>query len=124
VFHWTQKKTEIHKPTSIFEMKFFFCPKCDRLAPYKLRRASVDFTFYYLSLFEVRTLHEFVVCQVCKKGFDPKVLSPGIQSLLKLVGATRCELSRFSAETLRSKLLRDGLNEPLIDTLITLAKNS
>jgi hypothetical protein len=105
-------------------MNFFFCPKCDRLAPYKLRPPSVDFTFYYLSLFEVRTLHEFVVCQVCKKGFDPKVLSPGIQSLLKLVGATRCELSRFSAEALRSKLLRDGLNEPLIDTLITLAKNS
>jgi hypothetical protein len=123
VFLWTQKKTEIRKETSIFEMKFFFCPKCDRLAPYKVKPASVDFTFYYLSLFESKTLHEFVVCQVCKKGFDPKVLSPGNQSLLKLVGATRYELSRFSAEVLRSKLLKDGLKEPLVDTLLTLAQN-
>jgi hypothetical protein len=104
-------------------MKFFFCPKCDRLAPYRLKPASVDFRFHYLSLFELRTLHEFVVCQVCKKGFDPKVLSPGNQSLLRLVGATRYELSRFSPEVLRSKLLGDGLTEPLIDKLITLAQN-
>jgi hypothetical protein len=123
VFLWTQKKTEIQKEASIFEMKFFFCPKCDRLAPYRVRPASVDFTFYHLSLFEARTLHEFVVCQVCKKGFDPNILSPGNQSLLKLIGATRYELMRFSPEVLRSKLLGDGLKEPLVDTLITLAQN-
>jgi hypothetical protein len=123
VFLWTQKKTEIQKAASIFEMKFFFCPKCDRLASYKLSPASVDFTFYHLPLFEARTLHEFVVCQSCKKGFDPKILSPGNQSLLKLVGATRYELMRFSPEALRSKLLRDGLKEPLVDKLITLAQN-
>jgi hypothetical protein len=123
VFLWTQKKTTSQKETSIFEMKFFFCPKCDRLASYKVKPASVDFTFFYLSLFEARTLHGFVVCQVCKKGFDPKVLSPGNQSLLKLVGATRYKLMRFSPEVLRSKLLRDGLKEPLVDKLITLAQN-
>jgi hypothetical protein len=71
----------------------------------------------------VRTLHEFVVCQFCKKGFDPKVLSPGNQSLLRLVGATRYELSRFSPDVLRSRLLSDGLKAPLIDKLITLAQN-
>lgn len=120
---WTQKKTEIQKEPSIFEMKFFFCPKCDRLAPYKVRPAAVDFTFYHLSLFETRPLDEFVVCQACKKGFDPNILSPGHQSLLKLVRATRYELMRFSPELLRSKLLGDGLKEPLIDTLITLAQN-
>jgi hypothetical protein len=123
VFLRTQKKTEIQKATSIFEMKFFFCPKCNRLARYEVRPAAVDFTFYYLSLFEVRTLDEFIVCQICKKGFDPNILSPGNQSLLKLVWATRCELSRLSPETLRLKLLRDGLQEPLVDKLITLAQN-
>jgi hypothetical protein len=123
VFLWNQKKAEIQKETSIFEMKFFFCPKCNGLAPYRVRPPSVDFTFYYLSLFEVRTLHEFVVCQACKKGYDPKILSPGNQSLLKLVGATRYELMRFSPDALRSKLIRDGLKEPLVDRLITLAQN-
>jgi hypothetical protein len=123
VFLWTQKKKEIQKETSIFELKFFFCPKCDRLTPYQVKPASVDFTFYYHPLFEVRTLPEFVVCQVCKKGFDPKVLSPGNQSLLKLVWATRCELLSFSPEALRSKLLSNGLKQPLVDKLITLAQN-
>ena len=122
MFFWMRKKKEIKKDTPGNELHFF-CPKCESLTPYRLKPASVDFTFYYVPLFEIRNLHEFVVCQVCNKGFDPNILSPGNQSILKLVWATKCQLSRFPPETLKSKLLGDGLKEPLIDKLITLARN-
>jgi hypothetical protein len=116
VFIWSLKKKEtvpLH----------FFCPKCDQLSPYSLKPASVDFTFYFIPLFEATTLHEFVVCQVCKKGFDPRILAPGNQSLFKLAWATKCQLSHFSPEALKTKLVSQGLKETLIDKLITLAQN-
>lgn len=118
MFRWSskkQKKELLHQQ--------FFCPKCDRISPYDVKPACVDFTFYFIPLFETRNLDEFVVCLTCNKGFDPRILAPGNQSLFKLVWATKCELHRFSPEALRSKLLNDGLKEPLIDKLITLAQS-
>ena len=102
---------------------YFFCPKCSNVSPYKVKRASVDFTFYYIPLFELVHLDEFVVCQICKKGFDPKILQPYNQNFFRLVWAAKCALNRFTPDTLKSKLLNDGLKEPLIDKLITLAQN-
>jgi hypothetical protein len=118
VFIWSSKRKE-KEPVQ----EHFFCPKCDTVSPYKVKRASLHFTFYYLPLFEIRDLDEFVVCHVCKKGFDPKILQPNNQKLFKLVWAAKCSLVRFTPETLKSKLLKDGLKEPLIDRLITLAQN-
>jgi len=66
---------------------------------------------------------EFVVFQVCKRGFDPKILAPSHQNLFKLVRATKYEMLRFSPEALKLKLLNDGLKEPLIDKLIKPAQS-
>jgi hypothetical protein len=118
MLHWRSEKQE----ESIFR-DHFFCPKCDNVSPYKVKRASVGFTFYYIPLFEIGDLDEFVVCQVCKRGFDPKILQPYNQNLFRLVWAAKCALNRFTPETLKSKLLRDGLKEPLVDKLIMLAQN-
>jgi transcription elongation factor Elf1 len=101
---------------------YFFCPKCDHVRPYKLRRASVDFTFYFLPLFEIEDHEEYVVCQGCKRGFNPRILHPSNQHLFRLVWAAKCELHRSSPETFRSKLLKDGYKEPLVDQLMMLAR--
>jgi hypothetical protein len=101
----------------------FYCPRCDSRRRYTVKPASVDFTFYFIPLFEVRDIPYFVVCQACKNGFDPEILKPKNQTLFKLVGATKYELRQLSAEALKSKLLGEGLKEPLIDKLITLAQN-
>ena len=101
----------------------FFCPRCNNLRLYELKPASLDFTFYFIPLFETDNLDEFAVCLLCKKGFDPKVLKPDNQHLLRLAWVAKCELSHSSPETLKSKLLKNGLQEPLIDKLILLAQN-
>ena len=107
----------------ILFQELFFCPKCDTQRPYEVRSASVDFTFYFIPLFEKRNVDHFVVCQVCKKGFDPKILALGHQSLFKLVWAKKCELLHFSPEALKSKLAGKGLKEEFINKLMTLAQN-
>ena len=102
---------------------YFFCPKCDNVSPYKEKKASVDFTFYYLPLLEIEDLDRYVVCQVCKKGFNPKILEPQNQQLFRLVWVAKRGLLRFTPEALKSKLLKDGYKEPLIDKLLLLAQN-
>ena len=42
------------------------------LRPYKQKRVSKMFTLYFIPLFETKNLGEFVECQVCRSGFDPK----------------------------------------------------
>lgn len=102
---------------------FFYCPRCNGHRPFNIRSAAVNFTFYYISLFEPEQLEKFVVCQACKKGFDPKILEPSNQSLFKLVGATKRELMKsVSPVSLKLKLMNDGLKEEFIDKLILLAQ--
>jgi hypothetical protein len=110
------------KEAELFE-PHFYCPKCHVQTPYHVKRASIDFTFYYIPLFETKNLDEFIVCQVCKKGFDPKILKPSNQSLFKLVSATRYELLHSSSPgSLKLKLMNDGLKEVVVDKLLTLAQ--
>lgn len=105
----------------LFEPQFY-CPKCHSQRPYEVKRASTDFTFYYIELFEAKKLNEFIVCQVCKKGFDPLILNPGNQSLFRLVSTTRHELLHFcSPGSLKLKFMSDGLKEEFVDKLIMLA---
>lgn len=106
-----------------FFQAFFYCPRCDGQRPFNVRKAGIDFTFYYISIFEREHVEKFVVCQACKKGFDPKVLEPGSQTLFKMVRATKKELLKSSSlGTLKQKLMSDGLEEELIDKLILLAQ--
>ena len=84
----------------------------------------MGFTFYSIQIFEPSKLDEFVVCQVCKNGFDPNILKPSNQSLFRLVGATRYELlHRTSPGALKLRLMSDGLNEVVVDKLIALAQS-
>ena len=118
VLHWRPVTKQ-----KVRSQNFFFCPKCNNPSPYVVKHASADFRFYFIPLFETQDLDEFVVCQVCKRGFDPRVLSPGNQSLFRLAWVTKCGLRRSSPEALKSHFLEHGLKEPLVDKLIMLAQN-
>ncbi|HSL30114.1 MAG TPA: hypothetical protein VK900_13015 [Anaerolineales bacterium] len=107
-----------------FFQAFFYCPRCSGQRPFNIRRAALDFTFYYLSIFEPETLEKFVVCQACKKGFDPKILDPSNQTLFRMVRATKQELMKSgSPDSLKTKLMSDGLKEDFVDKLILLAQS-
>jgi hypothetical protein len=102
----------------------FYCPKCHTQRPYEKKPDTKDFIFFSMPRSEARKLDEFVVCQVCKKGFDLNILRPSNQSLFKLVGATRQELLyRSSPGALKLRLMSDGLNEVVVDQLISLAQH-
>jgi hypothetical protein len=102
----------------------FYCPKCHAQRPYEMSPAATGFTFYSIHIFQPSNFDEFVVCQVCKNGFDPNILKPSNQSLFKLVGATRYELLyRSSPGALKLRLMSDGLNEVVVDKLIALAQH-
>lgn len=52
----------------------FYCPKCAMQRPYRLRRAARYFTLYFIPIFPMQQLGEFVECQVCHTAFEPGVL--------------------------------------------------
>lgn len=79
---------------------------------------------FVIPFFEARALTELVECQACKNGFDPNILKPSNQSLFKLVGAAKYELlHRCSPGALKLKLMSDGLNEVVVDKLMSLAQH-
>ena len=100
----------------------FYCPKCHSQRPYEVKPASIDFTFCYIPIFEAKDIDNFIVCQVCKKGFDPLILKPSNKSLFRLVATTRYELMHSSSPgAVKLKLISDGLKEEFINKLIMLA---
>ena len=108
----------------------FFCPTCSRLRPYTHRQVSQSFIPCVIPLFETRSpgdavdAVQAVECQVCKSGFDPRVLEPVHQGALKLVAATRHELLHEGASPAeaRDRLEAVGLGEEMVDTLLRMAQ--
>ena len=102
----------------------FFCPNCLVVRPYAIRPMSKEMTFFTIPLLETNETDHVIVCQGCKKGFDPEVLKRNIQSLFKLVGAAKGQLDQgISPGYLKLKLMSDGLKEVVVDQLITLAQH-
>ena len=101
----------------------FFCPKCNDLRPYKQKRASKMFTLYFIPLFETKNLGEFVECQVCRSGFDPKILEPANQSMFKLVAGSRYELLHgWTPADVKAKLIEMGAPEETANQIIAMAQ--
>lgn len=101
----------------------FFCPHCNNETWYKLKRVSKYFTLYFIPLFETKKLGEFVECQVCKNGFDPKVLDTSTQTLFKLVAAARYDLLHgTSAADVKTKLIELGGSEEFANNIIKMAQ--
>ena len=105
----------------------FFCPKCNVLRPYEQKPVSNLFTPYFIPLFETKTpgdAVEAVECQVCKNGFDPKVLERAHQNTFKLAAATRYELLHgTSPDEARSRLESVGLQDEMVEAILGMAQN-
>ena len=101
----------------------FYCPRCFTKRSYINLTISVKTAFYYIALFEGGSLDHLVECQACKKAFDPSVLEPYNQNLIKRACAARGEmLLGLSVEDMRSKLIGQGEQGDYADKLISLAK--
>lgn len=101
----------------------FYCPRCFTKRPYINLAISVKTAFFYIALFESGSLDHLVECQACKKAFDPLVLAPDNQNLIKLACAARDEmLLGLSPEDMKAKLISQGQQGDFADKLISLAK--
>ena len=55
----------------------FFCPKCQASRRYVHKRAVRSFTLYFIPIFPVQHLGEFIECQTCSATFEMAVLHMG-----------------------------------------------
>ena len=90
----------------------FFCPKCQAQRAYVHKRASRYFTLYFLPVFPMGKLGEFVECQTCGVAFEMNVLNikgpvrprPQQASLAQLINSVP---NRLKAGVPMEYLLRD-----------------
>jgi hypothetical protein len=50
----------------------FFCPKCNTMRQYFLKQTVRSFTLYFIPIFPIQKMGEFVECQTCKTPFAPE----------------------------------------------------
>jgi zinc-ribbon family len=53
----------------------FYCPKCETQRPYKHKKIVRYFTLFFLPLFPLGTLSEYVECGVCGRTYKPEILT-------------------------------------------------
>jgi len=63
----------------------FDCPNCQAHREYKQMQSSVFFTLYFIPLFKIRSLGDFVECKTCAQSFQMDVLNYELPSDEELV---------------------------------------
>ncbi|MEP7288690.1 MAG: zinc-ribbon domain-containing protein [Chloroflexota bacterium] len=53
----------------------FFCPKCRAVRLYQLKKVAQYFTLYFIPIFPIKQLGEYVECEFCKTTYRPEVLN-------------------------------------------------
>lgn len=53
----------------------FYCPKCDNQRPFTRKKVGSYFTLFFVPLFEIKKLGEYLQCAECNTTFKPEVLS-------------------------------------------------
>jgi hypothetical protein len=69
----------------------FHCPSCGGDRHYAHRQARNWFTLFFLPIIPLKVLGEFVECQICKQGYDERILRLPTSAAIaeQLVAATR-----------------------------------
>ncbi|HEY3288665.1 MAG TPA: zinc-ribbon domain-containing protein [Anaerolineae bacterium] len=98
----------------------FYCPACGDMRPYKRRRIGRYFTVYFLPVFQIEKLAEWLQCDVCMNQFPVEVLQrkppPNPQRILEEV---KKDLdSGMSVQQIQIKLVNSGLHVDLMHKVI------
>ena len=101
----------------------FHCPVCGVQRAYEHRRIGRYFTVYFIPIFQIEKLAEYVECQVCHHVFPPEVLHhkppPDPRRILAEV---RKDLeSGMAVQKVQVKLMNTGLREDVARKVIELA---
>ena len=58
-----------------FDRGNFYCPHCRQNRAYIHKKITQDFTLYFLPIFQMKELDEYVVCETCHRAFPPEILN-------------------------------------------------
>jgi hypothetical protein len=97
----------------------FFCLKCTNIRHYKQQRVASYFTLFSIPLIKTKTLDEYVECQNCGSGYEPKILETGSQQMLKMEAISKYSLQRGApVDEVKSQLIEAGANAEIADVII------
>jgi hypothetical protein len=101
----------------------FNCPKCQAKRPYNHMRSTLYFTLYFIPLFRMRNLGEYIECQTCKQGFQMEILQyePPTQAQI-ITGQVEEELEAgLPLHMAQKKMTSNGVSEADAKQIISTA---
>jgi transcription elongation factor Elf1 len=108
----------------------FFCPKCQSQRAYQHKKASRYFSLYFIPIFPMGKLGEFVECQTCGIAFEPAVLqirgpvrarhqTTPTENLAQIINSVPARLNRgVPVEYLARDLTAAGVDRDVVMSMI------
>jgi hypothetical protein len=53
----------------------FYCPKCETQRPYKFKKIVRYFTLFFIPLFPLGTISQYIECGLCGRTYKPEAIS-------------------------------------------------
>jgi hypothetical protein len=96
----------------------FYCPRCQTTRQYELKHARNYFTLYFVPIFPIGDLSEFVECQTCHMTFKSEVLKmkapPSKLDLATMLNSVKSDLEGGkSVEYVLRDLVAAGLDRDI-----------
>jgi DNA-directed RNA polymerase subunit RPC12/RpoP len=68
----------------------FYCPSCRHSSPFTKMKASRWFTLYFIPLFPMENLGEWIVCSHCSGEFDAHVADMSSSEIEQAISPWQC----------------------------------
>ncbi|MEL7025727.1 MAG: TerB family tellurite resistance protein [Pseudomonadota bacterium] len=60
--------------TSTIDSGDFYCPECGKREDYALKEVKLWFTFFFIPIFPIKKIGQYVECKACRATFNERVL--------------------------------------------------
>ena len=89
----------------------FYCPQCDEEQDYTHIRVARYFTLYFIPLFQIENLGEYIKCDECEQAYEEEVLDyEPPTAAQKMLHSVKGDLaSGTPVEMVKRKLLNAGM---------------
>jgi len=100
----------------------FHCPKCDAIRRYAHVRVAKYFTLFFIPLFRLETLAEYIECEKCRTAFDPRVLDyrPPTPEQKALIALRRRLENGMPVAMVRNQIIAAGAKPGQADAVMEL----
>lgn len=101
----------------------FYCPKCDAQKPFTRKKVGSYFTLFFIPLFEIKKLGEYLQCGQCNTTFKPEVLNiKAITPEQRQVLMVKRDLaSGTPLQMAQTKLVNAGMDTEAADRIVNQA---